>query len=82
MAEQQGKGVWEQRLSDVGAKVEDEVRCVITFLNDEVVPEVRRDGSRALRTAAEELVKLAERLESRQRGSGGSRPAERAEDEQ
>ena len=48
---------------NVGPRVEEEVRKVISYLNDEVVPEVRRNSSQALRTASEHLVKLAEHLE-------------------
>jgi hypothetical protein len=43
--------------------VEEEVRKVITYLNDEVVPQVRRSSSEALRTASEHLNRLAEHLD-------------------
>lgn len=70
----QAKTQWEQAIEDTAVKAEAEVRRVITYLNDQVVPEVRRDSSRALRTAASELVKLAERMEGRRpaASSGGS----------
>ena len=61
----QAKTQWERAIEETAVKAEAEVRRVIAFLNDEVVPDVRRDGSRALRTAAGELVKLAERMEGR-----------------
>ena len=73
---ERAKAGWEQALEDSAVKAEAEVRRVITYLNDEVVPEVRRDGSRALRSAAAELLKLAERMEGRRgtaAGSGDSR---------
>jgi hypothetical protein len=41
-----------------------EVKRVIAYLNDEVVPEVRQGSSRALRAAAAQLEKLAEHLDS------------------
>ena len=66
----QTKSQWEQAIEDTAVKAETEVRRVIAYLNDEVVPEVRRDGSRALRTAANELVKLAERMEGRRPAAG------------
>ncbi len=66
----QAKTQWEQAIEDTAVKAEAEVRRVIAYLNDEVVPEVRRDGSRALRTAANELVKLAERMEGRRPAAG------------
>ncbi len=50
-------------IGNIGPRVEEEVRKVITYLNDEVVPEVRRNSSQALRTASEHLTKLAEHLE-------------------
>ena len=57
------KRPWERKLEDAGARAEEEVRRVVTYINDEVMPEVRRNGSRALRTAAEELQKLARRMD-------------------
>lgn len=57
----------ETRLRDAAAHVEDDLRKVATYLNEEVVPEVRRNSSAALRTAADELRKLAERLDSANR---------------
>jgi hypothetical protein len=47
----------------VEERVEEEVKKVIAYLNDEVVPEIRRNSSEALRTASEHLAKLAERLD-------------------
>jgi hypothetical protein len=55
----------DEHLSGVAPKIEDEVRKVIAYLNDEVVPQVRRNSSEALRNAAEQLGKLAEHLEKR-----------------
>lgn len=62
---------WEEKLREAGSQLEDELRRAIRFLDDEVVPEVRRNGSAALRTASDQLRKLAERLddESRKRES-------------
>jgi hypothetical protein len=45
--------------------VEEEVKKVITYLNDEVVPGIRGNSSKALRIAADQLAKLADHLESR-----------------
>jgi hypothetical protein len=44
-------------------RFEEEVKKVIAYLNDEVVPEIRRNSSEALRTASEHLQKLAEHLD-------------------
>ena len=69
MASQPGRPAWEDRLREAGAHVEDDLRRVVAYINDEVVPDVRRNGSVALRAAAAELGKLAERMEHR---SGGT----------
>jgi len=61
-------------LEDLGRKIgknlgtakrnlEDEGEKVIAYLNDEVVPAIRQGSSRALRTAAEKLSRLAEYME-------------------
>lgn len=44
-------------------QVEADVRRVITYLNDEVVPQVRRNSSEALKIASVQLAKLAEALD-------------------
>ncbi|HUB19324.1 MAG TPA: hypothetical protein VL990_11865 [Acidobacteriaceae bacterium] len=44
-------------------KLEDDVKRVITYLNDRVVPEVRENSSKALRIAAEQLGRLADHLD-------------------
>ena len=69
---ERAKTGWEQAIEDSAVKAEAEVRRVIAYLNDEVVPEVRRDGSRALRSAAAELTRLAERMEGRRGAGSGS----------
>jgi len=59
------KRPWEQRLHEAAVTVEDELRRVITYINDEVVPEVRQNGSDALRAAAAELHRLAQKMDDR-----------------
>ena len=44
-------------------RVEDELKRVIDYLNDEVVPRVRENSSKGLRVAADQLTKLAEHLD-------------------
>jgi hypothetical protein len=56
---------WEQQLRDAAARVEEDLRHVVTYINDEVVPDIRRNGSQALRDAALELQKLADRMDDR-----------------
>jgi hypothetical protein len=53
----------EEKFKDVMPRVEEEVKRVITYLNDQVVPEVRENSTKALRAAAEQLAKLAERID-------------------
>ncbi|MCU1222000.1 MAG: hypothetical protein JWQ42_93 [Edaphobacter sp.] len=59
------KRPWEQRLHDAGSRVEEDLRNIITYINDEVVPDVRRNGSEALRAAAAELHRLAQKMDDR-----------------
>jgi hypothetical protein len=47
--------------------MEEDLKRVVAYINDEVVPDVRRNGSRALRDAAAELHRLAERVEDANR---------------
>ena len=54
----------EERVSSTVPLVEQEVRRVIAYLNEEVVPDIRREGSQALRAAAEQLHKLAQHLDA------------------
>ena len=59
----------EAKLNESAPRVEEEVRKVISYLNDQVVPEVRQNSSKALKIAADQLAKLAEHLD---RNAGGS----------
>jgi hypothetical protein len=59
------KRPWEQRLHEAGGRVEEDLRGIIRYINDEVVPDVRRNGSDALRSAAAELQKLAKKMDDR-----------------
>ena len=53
----------EDRLNDAGKRIEDELNRVIRYIDEEVVPEVRRNSSSALRSAATRLEELAHRME-------------------
>jgi hypothetical protein len=61
------KKSWEQRATEAGTRlrdeVQDELRRVVRFIDAEVVPEVRRNGSTALRAAAERLQRLAQHMD-------------------
>ena len=57
------KSAWEERLREGVKTAEEDVKRLVTYINDEVMPDVRRNGSNALKTAAAELHKLAERMD-------------------
>jgi hypothetical protein len=74
MSNQVPKNGWEARVREAAAHVEADVQRVITYINDEVVPDVRRHGSLALRTAAAELARLAERMDDSRREAAPTPP--------
>lgn len=57
-----GKKV-DERFSQALPRVEEEVKKVIAYLNDQVVPQLRQDSAQALHAAADRLRKLAEQLD-------------------
>ncbi len=63
MRTEESKRPWEQQLKDAVSHLETDLKNVVKFVNDEMVPEVRRNGSDALRAAAVELHKLAQRMD-------------------
>lgn len=63
---------WGQQLQEVTERAEADLRRVVTYINDEVVPDIRRNGSEALRAAAAELQKLAQRMDDSRGEAPGS----------
>ncbi len=63
MSTDPSKQPWEARLREAARNAEEDVKRLVTYINDEVMPDVRRNGSSALRSAAAELHKLAERMD-------------------
>ena len=55
--------LFEDRLRGAGERIEEELRRAVRFIDEEVVPEVRRNSSVALRAAAERLGKLAQQMD-------------------
>jgi hypothetical protein len=53
--------------SEAAQKLEREKERVITYLNNEVVPAIRNQSSKALRAAAEQLSRLAEFMDKNSR---------------
>ena len=74
---EQERSRWEQQLRDAARHVEEDLRRVVTYINDEVVPDVRQNSSEALRYAARELEKLAQKMDDRKSSAGAPPPQER-----
>jgi hypothetical protein len=53
----------DETLNKAVPRAEEELKRVIAYLNDEVVPSVRENSSKALRVASEQLIKLAELID-------------------
>ena len=62
-----GKKV-DERFNQVKPRVEEELKKLIDYLNDQVVPQLRQGSSDGLRAAADRLRKLAEQLDDRHGG--------------
>ncbi len=75
MADEGTRRGWESQLKEAGGRFEEELRRVVTYINDEVVPDVRKNGSEALKAAAAELHRLAERMDDRRAGGAATPPA-------
>ena len=63
MSTEQPKRPWEQQLRGVADHLEADLKRAVAYINDEVIPDVRRNGSEALRAAAAELHRLAQRMD-------------------
>ena len=61
------KRPWEENVREAGKQLEEDLRRLTAYINDEIIPDVRRHGSKALRTAADELHKLAQRMEDQEK---------------
>ena len=53
-----------EQLREVGVQIEQELKRAILIVEEQVVPEVREQSSKALRDASQRLAKLAEHLDS------------------
>ncbi len=60
-----GRASFGEEVRGVVSRAEDELQRLIRTVNDEVVPDVRRQGSLVLRSAAERLKEMAESLDKR-----------------
>lgn len=52
-----------RKLDEAASKIEQEIKSVVQHLNDHMVPKVRTEGTQALRNLAQELQKLADRMD-------------------
>lgn len=57
----------DEEIGDAASKLERESDRMIAYLNDEVVPAIRHGSTRALRTAADQLTRLAEYMDRNRR---------------
>lgn len=61
---------FDQRLHEAAARAEEELHRFVKYLDDKVIPEVRRNGSTALRAAAVHLQKLADTMDDARSKAG------------
>ncbi len=54
----------DRALEDAAVRLDREAERLIAYLNDEVVPSVRKHSSRGLRSASQRLSKFADYLDS------------------
>ena len=52
-----------RKLDEAATNVEREIKGVVQHLNDHVVPKLRTEGTQALRSIAQELQKLADKMD-------------------
>lgn len=67
MSSEDPKRPWDQQLREAASHLEDDLRRFTKYVNDEIVPDIRRNSSEALHHAAAELHKLAQRLDDHAR---------------
>lgn len=66
----QGRGR-SSRLRGVFAQAEQECKRAVAYVNDRVVPEVRREGGQAMAVLAVEMRRVADKLEGRAKPFAG-----------
>jgi len=62
-----------QRIEEAVELIEMELRHAIAYVNDAVIPQVRRESISAMRTAADTLRNLADRFERQDSAAAGAR---------
>jgi hypothetical protein len=66
-----GPGGVGRRLEEAIELIEMELRHAVAYVNDAVVPQVRRESISAMRTVADTLRNLADRMDARAGGQAG-----------
>jgi hypothetical protein len=64
-----GPGGVGRRIEEAVELIEMELRHAVAYVNDAVVPQVRKESISAMRSLAETLQKLADRVENRSSAS-------------
>jgi len=67
-----------QRIDEAIELIEMELRHAVTYVNDAVIPQVRRESITAMRTAADTLRNLADRFEKKG-GAAANQPQSQAQ---
>jgi hypothetical protein len=68
-----------QRIDEAIELIQMELRHTIAYVNDAIIPQVRRESIQGLRTAADTLRNLADRFEQRNNAAAGQ-PGKPTED--
>jgi hypothetical protein len=63
-----------QRIDEAIELIQMELRHAVAYVNDAVIPQVRRESIQGLRSAAETLRNLADRFERQGSAAAGARP--------
>ena len=58
-----------RKIDETTRRMEDELRQFIKYLNDDVVPKIRTHGSQALRSAAQQLSRMADSMDDKKKSS-------------
>ena len=62
-----------RKIDETTRRMEDELRQFIKYLNDDVVPKVRTHGSQVLRSAAEQLSRMADSMDDKKKSAEGTK---------
>ena len=60
-----------RKIDETTRRMEDELRQFIKYLNDDVVPKIRTHGSQILKSAADQLSRLADSMDDKKKTGEG-----------